>query len=100
MQPLRAALAVALVAGAPASALAEPVAEAVRPAGDASSTVELSTPPPRREAPRDPHYTVARVTNGSVELHARPGARVVGRAGPQTEFGSPTALAVAARRGR
>ena len=35
-----------------------------------------------------------------MSLHAAPGAPVVARAGTRTEFGSPTALAVAARRGR
>jgi hypothetical protein len=74
--------------------MAEPLADSVR-----GPTVARSTPPQRRNAPRDPRFTIARIVRGSVELRARPGARPVARAGPRTQFGSPTALAVTARRG-
>jgi hypothetical protein len=39
------------------------------------------------------------VVRGAVPLRARPNGRVVARAGPSTEFGSPRVLSVAARRG-
>jgi hypothetical protein len=57
--------------------------------------------PSRKPAPRAPTFTVARVVGGrSVALRHAPGAGVFGYAGPRTEFGSPTRLAVAKQRGR
>jgi hypothetical protein len=40
------------------------------------------------------------VVRDSVPLRARPNGRVIARVGPRTEFGTPRALSVAARRGR
>jgi hypothetical protein len=55
--------------------------------------------PHSHRAPRP--FTVARVLDGrSVAVRQAPGGRVLGHAGPRTEFGSPTRLSVAERRGR
>src|SRR3954468_4375530 len=99
MQRPRAVAAVALVAGATSCGNTESLSDAIRPADDAGPTVRRSVEPHSRTAPRDNGFTIARIVRGSVALRARPGARTVARAGPRTEFGSPTALAVAARRG-
>jgi hypothetical protein len=93
MQRPRAIVAVAVAAGAAFSAMAEPLA-------DGGPLIARVTPPRRHTPPRDPRFTVARIVRGSVQLRERPGATAIGRAGPRTEFGSPTALAVTARRGR
>jgi hypothetical protein len=100
MRRPRAVAAVALVAGATSCASTESLSDAIDPAADAGPTVRRSVEPHRRRAPRDKRFTIARIVRGSVSLRARPGARAVARAGARTEFGSPTALAVAARRGR
>jgi lipoprotein-anchoring transpeptidase ErfK/SrfK len=53
--------------------------------------------PPRAE----PGFLVLRpARGGSVVLRSSPGGEVVARLGARTEFGSPTTLAVAAKRGR
>ncbi|MGH2995356.1 MAG: L,D-transpeptidase, partial [Gaiellaceae bacterium] len=49
----------------------------------------------------EPGYQVVAPKPGrTLVVHARPGGPVVARLGARTEFGSPTTLAVAARRGR
>jgi hypothetical protein len=96
----RAPIAVAAVAGGMLGAWAEPVAHGVRAAYRPPLHSRPATPPRRHEALRQPLFTIVRIPRGSVALRAAPGARAVARAGPQTQFGSPTALAVAARRGR
>jgi hypothetical protein len=78
---------------------AEPLADGFS-AHDPPLTLRRHVPKRPREALREPRFTTVRVKRGSVPLRAAPGARPVARAGPRTEFGSPTALAVAARRGR
>ena len=67
----------------------EPVAAEPEPAA--------APAPPRPE----PSFVVLRPAPGSrIVVRARPGGRVVARLGARTEFGSPTTLAVAAKRGR
>src|SRR4051812_25404078 len=85
--PLAVAVAVAGLLGA-----VEPGALAA-PMGPQPRMHPAAPPPPRA-------FETARVIRGAVSLRAAPGARVVGRAAPRTEFGSPTELSVAARRGR
>ena len=53
---------------------------------------------PRPEPLRSVHAIAA--VRDSVPLRARPNGRVIARVGPRTEFGTPRALSVAARRGR
>ena len=64
----------------------------------------LRTPDPSAVAPAslpDPGAVVLRPARGStIVVRSRPRGPVVARLGGQTEFGSPTTLAVAARRGR
>jgi lipoprotein-anchoring transpeptidase ErfK/SrfK len=66
---------------------------------------ERAAIPPKpviKPAPKPPvEFPVARVRAGrTVALHSKPGGRVLASVGSTTEFGSPTTLAVAARRGR
>ncbi|HEX8073478.1 MAG TPA: L,D-transpeptidase [Thermoleophilaceae bacterium] len=58
----------------------------------------LGPAPRARPKPESPE--VLRVRSGqTVKLRAKPGGRVLATVGARTEFGSPTALSVAARRG-
>ncbi|HXV35032.1 MAG TPA: L,D-transpeptidase [Gaiellaceae bacterium] len=58
-------------------------------------------PAPASAPPADPGFLVLRPAPGSLlVVRARPGGAVVARLGRRTEFGSPTTLAVAAKRGR
>jgi lipoprotein-anchoring transpeptidase ErfK/SrfK len=83
-----------------ASAPATPVdravlAAAVQPAADPEPGPPAAAPPP------NPGFLVLRPAPGSLlVVRARPGGAVVARLGARTEFGSPTTLAVASRRGR
>jgi hypothetical protein len=50
---------------------------------------------------RGPGFRIAAVRKGAkVAVHERPGGRIVKRAGPKTEFGSPLTFSVLGRRGR
>jgi lipoprotein-anchoring transpeptidase ErfK/SrfK len=84
---------------APAPALPEP-----RPAAfviAAAAAEAEPVPAPARSAPRASGALVVRPSaGGQVTVHARPRGPVVVRLGPRTEFGSPTTLLVAERRGR
>jgi lipoprotein-anchoring transpeptidase ErfK/SrfK len=98
-----------LVLARPASG-SEPSAAAVAPAPVAVSQATLVSavepvaepePAPAAAAPADPGFLVLRPAHGRrPAVRARPHGRVVARLGARTEFGSPTTLAVAARRGR
>lgn len=82
---------------APAPALPEP-----RPAAfvTAAAAVEPA-PAPSATARRDPGALVVRPpAGGQVVVRERPRGPVVARLGARTEFGSPTTLLVAERRGR
>jgi len=58
-------------------------------------------PEPAPAPAQDPGYVVLRPAPGArVVVRSRPGGAVVARIGARTEFGSPTTLAVADRRGR
>jgi lipoprotein-anchoring transpeptidase ErfK/SrfK len=58
-------------------------------------------PAAARATPADPGFLVLRPAPGrTVVVRSRPGGSVVARVGARTEFGSRTALAVAATRGR
>jgi hypothetical protein len=58
-------------------------------------------PAPVEAAPADPGFLVLRPRRGGeIVVRARPRGQVVARLGARTEFGSPTTLAVAAKRGR
>jgi lipoprotein-anchoring transpeptidase ErfK/SrfK len=55
---------------------------------------------PRERAPRVRAFSVARVKPGrAVGIRSEPDGRLVARVGARTEFGSPTTLAVAEKRG-
>ncbi len=87
VEPAPAPVASPAVSAALVSAV-EPVAEPEPAAAPA---------PPRPE----PRFVVLRPAPGSrIVVRSRPGGRVVARLGARTEFGSPTTLAVAAKRGR
>ncbi len=77
------------------------LATVVEPAAEPEPAPE---PEPARPSPapkRAPGFLVLRpARGGTVVVRARPGGAVVARLGARTEFGSPTTLAVAARRGR
>ena len=90
---------------------AEPEAVAVAPAPaveprPAAFLTAASSPPPAAErgpapVPANPGRVVVRPRAGeSVVVRARPRGPVVARLGTRTEFGSPTTLLVAERRGR
>ena len=85
----------------PASA---PAPAPVLPQATLVSAVEPLSEPvsgPVPAAPIDPGFLVLRpATGGEVVVRARPGGAVVARVGARTEFGSPTTLSVAAKRGR
>src|SRR3954451_13828885 len=49
-------------------------------------------------APRPVRYSVLKV-RGNVQLRSKPRGKVLAAVGPSTQFGSPTTLTVAARRG-
>jgi lipoprotein-anchoring transpeptidase ErfK/SrfK len=71
---------------------------AVEPAAAVSQAEPAPASPP---AQADPGFVVLRPARGAeVVVRSRPGGRVVARLGARTEFGSPTTLAVAAKRGR
>jgi hypothetical protein len=55
--------------------------------------------PDPKPTPNRGVHTIA-VVRGALPLRARPGGRVLARAGARTEFGGPRVLSVAARRGR
>jgi len=89
----------------------EPVAAAAAPAPavqprPAAFLTAAPAPPPAAEpepapAPAEPGRLVVRPQAGErVVVRARPRGPVVARLGPRTEFGSPTTLLVAERRGR
>lgn len=97
-------------AAATAPVAAEPVAEAEAVPAEPEPEVVVAdevpaaraTPPAPSPKPKpQPRFGVARVKPGrSVNLRSKPGGRVLERVSSSTEFGSPTTLAVAARRGR
>ena len=67
------------------------------------SAVEPAVEPPAspEPAPVDPGFVVLKAApGGKLVVRARPGGAIVARLGARTEFGSPTTLAVAAKRGR
>src|SRR5438045_4017626 len=80
-------------------------AKQLRPAPAAASARRAApapapTPSETKAAPRPIVYGIAEVRPGrSIELHAKPGGRVVAQVGARTEFGSRTALSVARTRG-
>jgi hypothetical protein len=100
MDRSRALIAVAALAGGTFGTAAEPLAYGPRVAAVPRPTLSRVAPPSPRVGPHGPRFTIARVRGHSVPLRAAPGAPVVARARPRTQFGSPTALAVAARHGR
>ena len=74
-------------------------------APQAVTTTPLAPPPPAPPAeakpkpkPKQPRWRVA-IVRGSVPLRARPGGRVVARAGSSTEFGDQRVLSIARRHG-
>jgi lipoprotein-anchoring transpeptidase ErfK/SrfK len=71
------------------------LAAAVEPVAEPEPAPAPAPPPPQ------PGFLVLRPAPGaSLVVRARPGGAVVARLGARTEFGSPTTLAVAAKRGR
>jgi lipoprotein-anchoring transpeptidase ErfK/SrfK len=87
----------AVRASAPPSPPAAPVDRAVL----ASTAEPAAEPGPAQAPPSVPGFLVLRPARGAqVVVRSRPGGRVVARLGARTQFGSPTTLAVAARRGR
>ena len=86
-------------APAPVAAPVESTAlvAAVEPLAAAEPEPAPVSAPPRPE----PSFLVLRpAPGGRIVVRSRPGGEVVARLGTRTEFGSPTTLAVAARRGR
>jgi hypothetical protein len=82
--------------GAPVTRNLPPIVDAPAPA-----IADAAAPPHVRQAHRRPPSEVLRIRDGAtVVLRSKPRGRVIARIGPRTEFGSPTALSVAARRGR
>jgi lipoprotein-anchoring transpeptidase ErfK/SrfK len=82
--------------GATATRNLPPIVDAPAPA-----TADAAAPANVRQVHRRPPSEVLRVRDGAtVVLRSRPRGRVIARIGSRTEFGSPTALSVAARRGR
>jgi lipoprotein-anchoring transpeptidase ErfK/SrfK len=93
-----AAITVALVAAATASALDAPQVrfrlQTFVPFKDAHGLHQLAVRRPT------PGVTVEQVkTGGKVNLHSKPNGRVIARVGSRTDFGSRQTLTVAARRG-
>jgi lipoprotein-anchoring transpeptidase ErfK/SrfK len=88
----------------PAAAAAVPPAPVVEPRSTSFLTPATSSPaaaPEPAPAPATPGRLVVRPRAGEqVAVHARPRGPVVARLGAHTEFGSPTTLLVAERRGR
>ncbi|HXV96212.1 MAG TPA: L,D-transpeptidase [Gaiellaceae bacterium] len=71
------------------------LAAVVEPVAETEPAPAPAPPPPQ------PGFLVLRPAPGaSLVVRARPGGAVVARLGARTEFGSPTTLAVAAKRGR
>jgi lipoprotein-anchoring transpeptidase ErfK/SrfK len=87
-------------AAAPAPAAARPL-EPLGPRDRAAIPASATHVAPPEPAPKpQPEFAVARVKPGrSVALRSGPRGRVLARVPATTEFGSPTTLAVAARRG-
>jgi L,D-transpeptidase catalytic domain len=81
---------------------AAPAARSLRPIENVPAPAAGASAQPREERRTGPAPAqVLRVRDGhSVALRDRPRGRVIGRLGDHTEFGSPTALSVARRRGR
>jgi len=79
-----------------------PAQPAASPSPRDPAVVRVEASPAALSAPhREPGYEVVAPKPGrTLVVHARPGGPVVARLGARTEFGSPTTLAVAARRGR
>lgn len=76
--------------------VAEPASEPEPASAPAPAPAPASAPPKPA-----PGFLVLRPAPGArIVVHARPGGAVVAHLGARTEFGSPTTLAVAARRGR
>jgi len=66
----------------------------------APQPVSIEDPPRPPPAPRAPRYAVATVASGrDVALRSAPGGAVVATIGARTDFGSPQAMSVTARRG-
>jgi lipoprotein-anchoring transpeptidase ErfK/SrfK len=86
---------------APATAAAPPAAptlQPLRPADRAAIPAKHAVAPASRPQPT---FAVAQVRAGrTVALRSKPGGRVLAQVGSTTQFGSPTTLSVAVRRGR
>jgi lipoprotein-anchoring transpeptidase ErfK/SrfK len=89
---------------APPAQVSAPAAAPVDRAVLAAAVEPVAEPEPApapAPAPPQPGFLVLRPAPGaSLVVRARPGGAVVARLGARTEFGSPTTLAVAAKRGR
>jgi lipoprotein-anchoring transpeptidase ErfK/SrfK len=97
-QATAAAPATASPAPAPAAAAAPRTLQPLRPTDRAA----IPPKPALAPAPKpQPTFAVAQVRPGrTVALRSKPGGRVLAQVGSTTQFGSPTTLSVAARRGR
>jgi lipoprotein-anchoring transpeptidase ErfK/SrfK len=100
------AAASAATAPATAPAVAEespPELKPLRPADQAAlppKPAVRETAPQPKPKPHQPTFDVARIRAGkSVDVRTKPGGRVITSVGSTTEFGSPTTLSVAKRRG-
>jgi lipoprotein-anchoring transpeptidase ErfK/SrfK len=78
----------------------QPITRTIIP--DEPTAPSKPAPAPVKPAPKPaPTFAVAHIKPGrTVALHSKPGGRVVTRVTASTEFGSPSTLAVAERRGR